>query len=161
MEKELETVNNEQNILYNAKVTSDTVPSVLDRLYTQDIKKRREKRQILTKIYTPTFTPFLYYKEEMKRKLEKKRYNDDDDEDRDEDNEDENDDGDNEEEEEEEERPPRKHNKIKIVKVKQGNKINKNYGKNNNNGKKINTRNNNVRINYNLSYQPKSSSMPK
>lgn len=72
IQKELETVNNEKNIHYNKKISSDKVPSVLDRLYTQDIKKRREKKQILTKIYTPTFTPFLYYKEEMKRKLEKK-----------------------------------------------------------------------------------------
>ena len=36
--------------------------SVLDRLYTKDIAKRKQNKQILTKIYTPSFTPFLYSK---------------------------------------------------------------------------------------------------
>ena len=38
------------------------LPSLLERLYTKDLEKRQEKKQILTKIYTPTFKPFLFSK---------------------------------------------------------------------------------------------------
>jgi spore germination protein YaaH len=34
--------------------------STIERLYTQDLIKRKEKKQILTKIYTPTFKPQIY-----------------------------------------------------------------------------------------------------
>ena len=34
--------------------------STIERLYTQDLIKRKEKKQILTKIYTPSFKPKIY-----------------------------------------------------------------------------------------------------
>ena len=73
IQKELDTVNNKYNVHYKKKMTSDKLPDVLDRLYTKDIQKRKEKQQILTKIYTPTFTPFLYYKENLKKRLDERR----------------------------------------------------------------------------------------
>jgi len=62
IKKEIETVNNKKNIHYHKKLPNKKLPSLLERIYTKDIKKRKEKNQILTKIYTPSFTPFLYTK---------------------------------------------------------------------------------------------------
>ena len=73
IQKELSTVNNDKNIHYNKKMTNKKLPSVLERLYTKDIQKRRQNKQILTKIYTPTFTPFLYSKGDKIKKLPKKK----------------------------------------------------------------------------------------
>ena len=47
---------------------NDKLPSILGRLYTKDLEKRKQNKQILTKIYTPTFTPFLYSKDVKKYK---------------------------------------------------------------------------------------------
>ena len=49
--------NKEANLKYN---TNPNNYSTIERLYTQDIKKREEKKQILKKIYTPSFKPTLY-----------------------------------------------------------------------------------------------------
>ena len=62
IKKEIETVNNKKNIHYHKKLSNKKLPSLLERIYTRDIKKRKEKKQILAKIYTPSFTPFLYTK---------------------------------------------------------------------------------------------------
>ena len=59
---------NKNNIHHNKRLSSEMIPSVLDRLYTKDIKKRRQNQIILTQIYTPTFTPFIYTKKENIRK---------------------------------------------------------------------------------------------
>ena len=59
---------NKNNIHHNKRLSSEMIPSVLDRLYTKDIKKRRQNQMILTQIYTPTFTPFIYTKKENIRK---------------------------------------------------------------------------------------------
>ena len=67
VQKELDSVNNKKNIHYNKKMPNDKLPSVLERLYTKDIEKRRQNKQILTKIYTPSFTPFLYSKGDHKK----------------------------------------------------------------------------------------------
>ena len=52
-------------------MNNDILPSVLDRLYTKDLEKRKQKKEILTKIYTPMFTPFLYTKGIKKQHLKK------------------------------------------------------------------------------------------
>ena len=59
---------NKNNIHHNKRISSEKIPSVLDRLYTKDIKKRKQNQIILTQIYTPTFTPFIYTKKENIRK---------------------------------------------------------------------------------------------
>jgi hypothetical protein len=66
-QKEIDSVNNDKNIHYKKKIPNDQLPSVLERLYTKDLEKRRQNKQILTKIYTPSFTPFLYSKGEPKK----------------------------------------------------------------------------------------------
>jgi hypothetical protein len=72
IQKEIDSVNNKKNIHYKKKIPKDQVSSVLDRLYTKDIEKRRQNKQILTKIYTPSFTPFLYTKGDNITKHQKK-----------------------------------------------------------------------------------------
>ena len=67
IKKEIATIKNKENVHYRIKLPSKKLPSLLDRLYTKDLLKRQEKKQILTKIYTPTFTPFLYSKGNPKR----------------------------------------------------------------------------------------------
>ena len=62
IKKEIATVNNKKNIHYRKKLPNKQLPSLLERLYTKDLEKRQEKKQILTKIYTPTFKPFLFSK---------------------------------------------------------------------------------------------------
>ena len=59
---------NKNNIHHNKRLSSEMIPSVLDRLYTKDIKKRRQNQMILTQIYTPTFTPSIYTKKENFRR---------------------------------------------------------------------------------------------
>ena len=59
IKKEIATINNKKNIHYKKKLSNKKLPSLLERLYIKDIEKRKEKKEILTKIYTPTFTPFL------------------------------------------------------------------------------------------------------
>ena len=61
-EKELNTlkspqVNTEANLKFNLNPKNY---SAVERLYTQDLMKREEKKMALTKIYTPTFRPRLY-----------------------------------------------------------------------------------------------------
>ena len=69
-EKELKKVTNHPkinkgvNIKYKNKINPKNY-SAVERLYTQDLIKRKEKKQILTKIYTPTFKPNLYAKKIM------------------------------------------------------------------------------------------------
>ena len=53
------------------KKKNENLPPVLERLYTKDLEKRRQNKEILTKIYTPTFTPFLYYKDGLKKRVKK------------------------------------------------------------------------------------------
>ena len=62
-EKELKSVtyypetNKEKNSKFKLNPKNYTA---VERLYTQDLIKRKEKKQILTKIYTPSFKPKLY-----------------------------------------------------------------------------------------------------
>ena len=69
-EKELKKITNHPkinkgaNIKYKNKINPKNY-SAVERLYTQDLIKRKEKKQILTKIYTPTFKPNLYAKKIM------------------------------------------------------------------------------------------------
>jgi len=51
------TINNEANLKFN---TNPKNYDAVERLYTQDLIKRKEKKIALTKIYTPTFKPKLY-----------------------------------------------------------------------------------------------------
>ena len=62
IKKEISLINNKKNIHYHKKLPKKQLPSFLERIYTKDLEKRKEKQQILTKIYTPTFTPSLYAK---------------------------------------------------------------------------------------------------
>ena len=58
--KEPET-NKEANLRFNTNPKNFTA---VERLYTQDLKKRKDKKVILTKIYTPTFQPTIYTRRE-------------------------------------------------------------------------------------------------
>ena len=49
--------------------------SAIERLYTQDLMKRKEKQQILTKIYTPTFKPKICTNKNIISKLNQKNQN--------------------------------------------------------------------------------------
>ena len=66
-EKELQLLkdhpetNKEANLKFNTNPKNYTA---VERLYTQDIKKRKDNRVILTKIYTPSFKPTIYTKRE-------------------------------------------------------------------------------------------------
>ena len=66
-EKELKKITNHPkinkgaNIKYKTKINPKNY-SAVERLYNQDLIKRKEKKQILTKIYTPTFKPNIYIK---------------------------------------------------------------------------------------------------
>ena len=64
-----EKIENEKKLLKNPKVNKqanlkfNTNPknyTAVERLYTQDLIKRKEKKIALTKVYTPTFKPTLY-----------------------------------------------------------------------------------------------------
>ena len=50
-------INKEANLKFNINPKNYTA---VERLYTQDLIKRKEKKIVLTKIYTPTFRPKLY-----------------------------------------------------------------------------------------------------
>ena len=80
IKKEIESINNKKNIHYRKKLPQKKLPDFLERIYTRDLEKRKEKKQILTKIYTPSFTPFLYTKGNIttlkkKQPNEKQQYN--------------------------------------------------------------------------------------
>ena len=62
IKKEISLINDKKNIHYHKKLKKKQLPSLLERLYTKDLEKRKEKKIILQKIYTPTFTPSLYTK---------------------------------------------------------------------------------------------------
>ena len=66
-EKEIEKFNS-KNIHHNKKITKGKINSIVDRLYTKDINKREQNKIILTKVYTPSFTPFIYTKKENIKK---------------------------------------------------------------------------------------------
>ena len=70
-QKEMEKYN-KNNIHNKKRISCQKIPSIIDRLYSKDIHKRKQKKIILTQIYTPTFTPFLYTKKENIRKSQKK-----------------------------------------------------------------------------------------
>ena len=74
-EKEMEKYN-KNNIHNNKKISGNTKSTMIDRLYSKDINKRKENQMILTQIYTPSFTPFLYTKKGNNRKNPKKSDND-------------------------------------------------------------------------------------
>jgi len=68
-QKQQEKIENEKKLLKNPKINNEanlkfnTNPKnydAVERLYNQDLIKRKEKKIALTKIYTPTFRPFLY-----------------------------------------------------------------------------------------------------
>ena len=76
-EKELKKITNHPkinkgNIKY--KINNKNY-STIERLYTQDLIKRKEKKQILTKIYTPTFKPNIYANKIMINKSNQKNLN--------------------------------------------------------------------------------------
>ena len=50
-------INKEANLKFNTNPKNYTA---VERLYTQDLIKRKEKKIVLTKIYTPSFRPTLY-----------------------------------------------------------------------------------------------------
>ena len=65
---------NKKNIHKNKRMSAEKNISMLDRLYTNDIKKRKEKQKLLLQIYTPSFIPNIYTKNEnMKRNINIKR----------------------------------------------------------------------------------------
>ena len=61
IQKEIDSIS-KKNIHHNKKMSSEKMPSMLDRLYTNDIQKRKENQILLTQIYTPSFTPNIYAK---------------------------------------------------------------------------------------------------
>jgi len=66
-------VNTEVNVKYNNNLNNYTL---VERLYTQDLKKRHDKKEILKKIYTPSFKPTLYTNKEKFNKISQKSRND-------------------------------------------------------------------------------------
>jgi hypothetical protein len=67
-EEELKTImenpqtNREENLKYNLNPKNY---SITERLYVEDIKKRKDKQEVLSKIYTPTFTPEIHINREI------------------------------------------------------------------------------------------------
>jgi hypothetical protein len=66
-EKELKLLkdpitNKKANMKFNTNPKNFTA---VERLYEQDIKKRKDNKVLLTKIYTPTFKPTIYTKGDM------------------------------------------------------------------------------------------------
>ena len=54
---------NKKNIHKHKKISAEKImPSMLDRLYTNDIRKRKEKQKLLIQLYTPSFTPNINFK---------------------------------------------------------------------------------------------------
>ena len=58
--------NKKANLKFNTNPKNLTA---IERLYDQDLKKRKDKRVLLTKIYTPSFKPTLYTKGEDYEKM--------------------------------------------------------------------------------------------
>ena len=58
--------NKKANLKFNTNPKNLTT---IERLYDQDLKKRKDKRVLLTKIYTPSFQPTLYTKGEDFEKI--------------------------------------------------------------------------------------------
>jgi len=57
---------NKKNIHHNKHLSNMAQSKVIDRLYREDIKKRKEKKQTLLKIYECTFQPNIYkYKNDL------------------------------------------------------------------------------------------------
>jgi len=80
-EEELKTItenpqtNREENSKYNLNPKNY---SITERLYVEDIKKRKDKQDILFKIYTPTFTPEIHInRESLMRGRQRFNRNDD------------------------------------------------------------------------------------
>ena len=79
-EKELKKITNHPkinkgaNIKYKIKINPKNY-SAVERLYNQDLIKRKEKKQILTKIYTPTFKPNIYIKKIKVKKTNQNKKN--------------------------------------------------------------------------------------
>ena len=77
-EKELRKITNFPKINKSTKYAikpNQKNYSTIERLYTQDIIKRKEKKQILTKIYTPSFKPYIYANNFLKGKLNQRNQN--------------------------------------------------------------------------------------
>ena len=64
---------NSKNIHHNKRMSQEKVSSIIHRLYTKDINKRKENKTILKEIYTPTFTPNIYTKKENNIKKAKNK----------------------------------------------------------------------------------------
>ena len=65
--------NKEENLKYNINPKNY---NIIERLYEQDIKKRKDKKLILTQIYTPPFKPQIHIdKDVLNKALEKSRNN--------------------------------------------------------------------------------------
>ena len=73
-EKEIEKFNS-KNIHHKKKLPKEKISSIINRLYNKDINKREQNKIILTQIYTPTFTPFIYTKKENIKKNKNKNKN--------------------------------------------------------------------------------------
>ena len=58
--KELKNYN-KKNLHYNKHLSNYDQIKVIERLYKEDIKKRKEKKQTLLKVYECSFQPNLYY----------------------------------------------------------------------------------------------------
>ena len=66
-------INKEENLKFN---TNPKNYNIIERLYDQDIKKRKDKKLILTKIYTPPFKPQIHIdKNVLNKALERSRNN--------------------------------------------------------------------------------------
>ena len=50
-----------KNLHYNKHLSNYDQIKVIERLYKEDIKKRKEKKQTLLKVYECSFQPNLYY----------------------------------------------------------------------------------------------------
>jgi hypothetical protein len=71
-QKEIDTIK-KTNIHKNKKISAEKLPSMIDRLYTNDIKRRKENQILLTQVYTPTFTPNIYGKKTKFKKINIKK----------------------------------------------------------------------------------------
>jgi hypothetical protein len=73
--KENPETNREENLKYNLNPKNYTIT---ERLYVEDIKKRKDKQDILSKIYTPTFMPEIHInKESLMKGRQRANRNDD------------------------------------------------------------------------------------
>ena len=71
--KDQPETNKEENLKFN---TNPKNYNIIERLYEQDIKKRKDKKLILTQIYTPPFKPQIHIdKNVLNKALERSRNN--------------------------------------------------------------------------------------